>query len=159
MSKSSSSILSNVLESNTTIRFNAISRQSLMTPTDSGFTVRRRELEDTAARAPANGTTLSMDCVDMSVSMRPRGAKPGVLARLARQMMKTCISGHRACDGGRNRQRGGKQGNCRDTREFCVPGTVPGRNSGAFTAGPISCRPKKENFHVRLSGNPAIVGF
>jgi hypothetical protein len=53
-----------------------MSRQSFRTPTDSGFTIRRRAPNDTAARTPAIEMTLLMDDVVMSDSKRLEGAEP-----------------------------------------------------------------------------------
>ena len=120
---------------------------------------RARQLPAFRQRLVPGRITLSMDCVAMSVSMRPSGAKPGVSVRLARRKMKTRVSGHRTRDGCRIRQTRERQGNCRFTRKLDVPATLPGRDSGVFAGGPSSYGPEKENFHVRLSGNPAILGF
>ncbi len=55
--------------------------------------------------------------------------------------------------------RDGGQENRGDTQKFGVPRKVPDRNSGIFAGGRMTHEPENENFHVRLSGNPAILGF
>ena len=127
------------------MRFTAMSRQSLMTATDSGLTVRLCG-PIWPALAATREITLSKDCIAISICITPpsHGAW-----RISSANDEARAYGRRVC--GRDQQRGsGENGKVMiDNRTRHI----------AVVAGFARVRISKKNVHFRLSGNPAIVGF
>jgi hypothetical protein len=58
----------------------------------------------------------------------------------------------------RTKSDGGQEAR-RDARKTGAPGIAASRNFGKIADGPMTHEPENVNVHVRLSGNPAILGL